>query len=113
MLKDMDYSVQVSGTGATKESVFSSIFLKIKPLIARTFPNYIVVKIEPQEVTVLSAVERSYTERFFGLFFPRQKISYDITVMITVHLRYIETSAIPFEKEEEQASIIQRIGKMR
>jgi len=97
MLKEQEYSLELSGKGETKESAFNNIFAQIKPYIAKKFPDAIVIKIEPQEVVVVSAQENAYTEKFLGLLFPRKRTSYDISVMVTVQLKLIGLAQISFK----------------
>lgn len=113
MMRELDYSIELSGTGETKERAFNHVFGQIKPLVARTFPERVILQIEPKDVKVLSATETVYTERFFGILFPRQRTRYEIHVAITVHLRYIELAEICFEKRQDDLTPAQRVLNMR
>lgn len=112
-MKELDHSMELHGTGETKEQAFNHIFAQIKPLMARTFPEKVIFQIEPKDIEIISATETVYTERFFGLLFPRQRTRYDITAMVTVHLRFIEINEISFEKRQDVLTPAQRVLKMR
>ena len=112
MYKELKHTLSLCGTGESKERAFNDVFSQIKPLVAKTFSN-IILQIEPQEVEVISAIETSYTEKFLGILFPREKKRYDIAVIITVQLRMIDTSQIQFEHRKEQLSAVQRVLRMQ
>lgn len=113
MIKSMDYNMELYGSDETKEKALNRIFAQIKSQIARDFPEKSILKIEPKEFSIVKAMENHYTERFFGLFFPRRRVRFDIKASVTVHLRYIETGEICCEVLREEMSPIQRILIMR
>ncbi|UFJ39104.1 DUF4312 family protein [Brevibacillus humidisoli] len=108
MYKELIHSLTLSGSGETKEAAFNQIFGQIKKTIAREIPD-LVVRIEPMQVDVLSAVMSSYTERFFGLFFPRTRIKYEIKAIVQVRLGLIELDKIEFKQKEHQVSTVQQL----
>jgi uncharacterized protein (TIGR03578 family) len=112
MYKELKHTLSLSGTGESKERAFNDVFSQIKPSVARIFPG-IILQIEPQEVEVISATETSSVEKFLGFLFPRKRIRYDIAVMITVRLRFIDMTKIEFEKRNEELSAVQRVLRMQ
>lgn len=113
MMKAIEHVMELSGTGESKELAFNHIFSQIKPLIARNFPERVILQIEPKDIRILSATETAYTERFFGVLFPRRRIRYDIKAVVIVHLRFLELSDVSFEKRQDDLSPVKRVLTMR
>lgn len=109
MLKEMEHGLTVTGSGESKEKAFHNIFSQLKPMIAKDFSDNIVIRIEPKDVEIEAAIEKMYTERFFGLLFPRQRKYFSITARITMHLHLIELAKVPFEQKTEKVSFAQRV----
>jgi len=103
MYREQIYTLTLTGTSETKEGAFNKIFGQIKTSIASHIPE-LVVRIEPQEVEIISAKETRYTEKFLGFLFPRERTTYEITAQISVRLGVIEVSKISFQQEELRAS---------
>ena len=108
MYKDLEYSLTLSGFGETQEEAFNKIFSQIKPQIAKEIKE-LVVRIEPKDVAVISAKEKSYTERLFGVFFPRTRKRFELEVLVTVNLGLLDLSKVHFEQEQEQSNVLQKV----
>lgn len=52
-----------------------------------------------QNVDILKAVENKYTERFLFFFFPRQRISYEVELSVTVAVTEIKLADISFSQQ--------------
>ncbi|USG64217.1 DUF4312 family protein [Brevibacillus ruminantium] len=108
MYKERIETLRLSGSADTKEGAFNKIFGQIKQVVARQTSD-LVVRIEPVHMELVSATESIHKERLFGLFFPRTRAKYDITVDIQVRLGVVDVASIPFQKQAEQAA---RLGQV-
>ncbi|MDU4962011.1 MAG: DUF4312 family protein [Sporomusaceae bacterium] len=111
MLKEIEQTLTLNGTGDTLEKALQRVFLEIKPAVARAYAGNMVVEIRLKDTRTVSATETVYTERFLGLLFPRQKSRYHVTLAITVQLRMIAMAEITVEQEVEKLSLLQRCLK--
>ena len=59
----------------------------------------VLLRIEPVNVDILKAVENKYTERFLFFFFPRQRISYEVEISVTVAVTEIKLADISFSQQ--------------
>lgn len=112
-MKELDHRMELAGTGDTKEQAFNQIFGQIKAFIARTFPEKLIMQIEPKDLEIITATETTYTERFFGLLFPRERTRYDIKAAVTVRLRFLDMTEIAFAQRRDNLSPVQRVLEMR
>lgn len=103
MYKEMNMTLRLSGRAETKEGAFNKIFGQIKQMVARQTSD-LVVRIEPVAVEVVTATQTIQKERLFGLFFPRTRTNYDITVDIQVRLGVVEIETIRFQQQGGQAA---------
>lgn len=113
MVKELDYRMELTGTGDTKERAFNQVFGQIKAVVGRTFPEKLILQIEPKDIEIITATETAYTERFFGLLFPRERTRYDIKAAVTVRLRFFELAAVSFARQRDTLSPVQRVLEMR
>lgn len=112
MYKEMTQTLRLSGSADTKEGAFNKIFGQIKHVVARQTSD-LVVRIEPMGVEVIAATETLHKERLFGLFFPRTRTRYDITVDIQVRLGMVEVENILFQQRTEQAAGVGQLLRQR
>lgn len=103
MYTETTQTLRISGSGDTKEGAFNKIFSQIKHVVARQ-TNDLVVRIEPVGLEVISATETVGQERLFGLFFPRKRTRYDITVDMQVRLGVVHVENISFQQQTEQTA---------
>ena len=111
MYQSQVHTLTLSGVAETKEMAFNQIFSQIKNKIAQEIPG-IPLRIEPQNVEVVQAKETLYTERFLGIFFPRQRTRYEITAKITLRLQWIDPAKIDFDREERHLTRTQHLLRM-
>ena len=86
--KTIQQKVIVSGKGETKQHAFASALAEIQNKI-----------MEQSNVDILKAVENKYTERFLFFFFPRQRISYEVELSVTVAVTEIKLADISFSQQ--------------
>ncbi|MNR61358.1 hypothetical protein D3C85_1830950 [compost metagenome] len=58
--------------------------------------NNVLLRIEPQDVKVLKAEERTTKEKFLFFFLPRERKNYSVTLEITVNVTIINTEKVVF-----------------
>lgn len=112
MYTETTQTLRLSGSADTKEGAFNKIFSQIKHVVARQ-TNDLVVRIEPVGLTVVSATESVRQERLFGLFFPRKRTRYDITVDIEVRLGVVHVEHITFRQQTEQTAGVGQLVRQR
>lgn len=112
MYRERIESLRLTGSGDTKEGAFNKIFGQIKHVVARQTSD-LVVRIEPVRIEVVSSTESMYKERLFGLFFPRTRTRYDITVDIQVRLGVVDVASIPFQTQTEQTARLGQVASQR
>ena len=88
--KTIQQKVIVSGKGETKQHAFASALAEIQNKIMEQ--SNVLLRIEPVNVDILKAVENKYTERFLFFFFPRQRISYEVELSVTVAVKLADIS---------------------
>ncbi|NRR00816.1 DUF4312 family protein [Brevibacillus sp. RS1.1] len=112
MYTETTQTLRLSGSGDTKEGAFNRIFSQIKHVVARQ-TNDLVVRIEPVGVSIVSATEIVKYERFLGLFFPRKRTRYDITVDIQVRLGLVQVENITFQQQTETTAGMGQLVRQR
>jgi uncharacterized protein (TIGR03578 family) len=111
-MKTVQCTLTVVGRAEKKENAFAKAFAQIQAEVKKRVSG-LVIRIEPQDVEVESAVATRYTERFLGLLFPRERTRYEITVRVTVLVTTIDIDAIQFQERVEQLNPLQRVLYMR
>lgn len=112
MFYEQDVTLTLSGSGESAEMAFHNIFSQVKTAVGKQQTD-LVLQIEPQDVTVISARKMTYTERLFGLFWPRSRTRFEITARVQVRLRLVAIDRIQFEEGEENLTPLQHILRMR
>ncbi|MVP00220.1 MULTISPECIES: DUF4312 family protein [Paenibacillus] len=112
MFQQKPLTLVVSGSSETKQGAFQQALTRMKGQISRETTD-VLMQIEPQEVEIVSANVTQYREKFLGLFFPRNRTRYDVTLRITVKLKYVNLDELEFTENAENLSKYQRILKMR
>lgn len=112
MYVEKEQVLTLTGRGDSKQKAFQQIFAQVKMAVAKNNPD-ILLRIEPMDVEVVTAKSVRYTDRFFGLFLPREKVRYELTVKVKVNVRTVCLAEIEFTEEEERLSKVQRVLRMR
>lgn len=112
MLKETLEVLQLDGCGDSEEQALQALFQKIRPALD-TRNTELFLQIEPQAIEIVDAVQRTYTERFLGILFPRRRKKYEITAKITVRIRSFSKQEIVYRQEEEKLSMAKHILEMR
>lgn len=93
--------VVVAGKGDTKQAAFSSALSEIQKKVLKESSD-VLLRIEPRAVTILSAEEVSYTERFLFFFFPRTRTHYQVELKVEVEMTLVEMASVPFKKAQTE-----------
>ncbi|MEB6334166.1 DUF4312 family protein [Serratia rhizosphaerae] len=88
-------SVTVAGKGDTKAKAFASALANVQGAVLKSTSN-ILLRIEPQDVSVLSAEEKITKERFLFFFLPRERKSYAVSLEVTINVTVINTEKVVF-----------------
>lgn len=95
--------VLVSGKGDKKVSAFSSALNEVSKKVLKE-SSEVLLRIEPKAVTVISAEEQLFTERFLFFFFPRKRTVYNVQLEVEVEIQSIGMEQVVFEKSEQGVS---------
>ncbi|CAI1593002.1 Uncharacterised protein [Serratia quinivorans] len=88
-------SVKVEGKGDSKAKAFASALANVQGAVLKSTSN-ILLRIEPQDVSVLKAEEKITKEKFLFFFLPRERKNYSVTLEITVNVTIINTEKVVF-----------------
>ncbi|MGG5316653.1 DUF4312 family protein [Enterococcus sp. AZ072] len=94
--------ITVNGRGETKAAAFSDALNQVQKQVLKGTSD-VILRIEPKSVTVLSAEEQKYTERFLFFFFPRERVNYSVKLDVEVELLMIDMASVPFEPVAQAA----------
>lgn len=88
-------TVTVSGKGESKSRAFADALNQVQQAVLRSTQK-ILLRIEPQDVRVISAHEAVKKEAFLFFFLAREKRSYRVELEITVNVTVIDTEKVTF-----------------
>ncbi len=95
MRKIEQVQVRVTGQGDSKQRALAIALNQVqKQMLKNT--NNVMLRIEPLDVSVVSATEKITTERFLFIFLPRKKAFYDITLDVSVNVTFLDLNDIKF-----------------
>ena len=89
--------VTVEGEGDSKQHAFASALGQIQKKMMQE--SEVILRIEPIEVEVIKAIEKTYKERFLFFFFPRKRTSYHVVLEVTVSVTTLRVGEVEFTKE--------------
>ncbi|MEY8446012.1 DUF4312 family protein [Enterococcus ratti] len=94
-------TVTVSGTGESKTAAFSAALNDVQKKILKKSSD-VILRIEPNDVTVLLAKEQTYIERFMFFFLPRKRKTYQVKLQVHVDITRIDLQAVEFINQKNQ-----------
>ena len=112
MLARRDEVLELFGQGESEAEALQQIFSQIKPQLEKNSPD-IIIRLEPKAMKIIDAACQAYTEKFLGLFFPRERLRYIITAQITVTACTIPAGSINYRQEKENLTLMRHILEMR
>ncbi|NMP28595.1 DUF4312 family protein [Rahnella sp. SAP-1] len=95
MKQHLTTTVRVEGKGENKAAAFSSALSQVQRTVLKSTEN-ILLRIEPQDVKIITAEEKVTKERFLFFFLARERKSYYVVLDITVNLTVINTEQVVF-----------------
>ncbi len=95
MKQQLTTTVRVEGKGENKAAAFSSALSQVQRTVLKSTEN-ILLRIEPQDVNVITAEEKVVKEKFLFFFLARERKTYYVTLDITVNLTVINTEKVVF-----------------
>lgn len=95
MKEQFTTTVSVTGKGETRSRAFADALSHIQAKVLQS-THYILLRIEPQDVQVVRAVERIKKEKFLFFFLPREKRHYQVELAVTVNVNAIDTEKVEF-----------------
>ncbi|OCG58174.1 DUF4312 family protein [Gilliamella sp. Nev3-1] len=95
MKKQEQILVRVKGHGGSKQRTFSNALSQVQKEVLKN-TNNILLRIEPIDIQVVSAIEKIVMERFLFIFLPRKKTFYEITLDVSVNVTFIDLNDIEF-----------------
>lgn len=94
-------TVFVEGTGESKAEAFSSALNKIQKKVLKETSD-VILRIEPMDVSIVTAQEQSYKEKFLFFFMSRKRVKYHVELNVKVELTMIEVDKVEFDKKSIQ-----------
>ncbi|OCG11675.1 cytoplasmic protein [Gilliamella sp. App6-5] len=98
MKKKEQILVRVRGHGDVKQQAFAIALSQVQKEVFKN-TNNIMLRIEPIDIQVVSAIEKTIIERFLFVFLPRKKTLYEITLDVSVNVTFVDLSDIKFLTE--------------
>ncbi|KAA8728230.1 MAG: DUF4312 family protein [Ewingella americana] len=95
MKQQLTTTVRVEGKGENKAAAFSAALSQVQRTVLKS-TNNILLRIEPQDVKVITAEETVRKEKFLFFFLARERKSYYLVLDITVNMTVIETDKVVF-----------------
>ena len=95
MKQQLTTTVRVEGKGENKAAAFSAALSQVQRTVLKS-TNNILLRIEPQDVKVITAEETVRKEKFLFFFLARERKSYYLVLDITVNMTAIETDKVVF-----------------
>lgn len=88
LMKTVTQSIDAEGTGKSRAEALGNALSEMRKTANRDIDGTI-LKMEPQQVYLLSEAVDTETERFLFMFMPREKTTYTISYRFTVEIRYV------------------------
>lgn len=112
MMQSLETTVRVSGKGNSKQEALNRALYKIQKQVMKLYPDSMILRIEPVDVTVVSANKMTYSEKFFFFFFKRIRENFNVTLDIEIQLSLMAINEVSFiEKNQNNTNIIQNLAK--
>lgn len=96
MKEQFTTQVQVKGRGNTKEKAFADALSHVQSTVLQQSASNVLLRIEPQEVVVLEALESIKTEKFLFFFLARKRYHYQVTLAISVSITAFDVDKVAF-----------------
>lgn len=111
----MDHSrhtLTLTGSGKDRTRAFAAAMGQVQSSVAAQVTG-VCFRVEPEELTVVSAAEHRWTERFLGVLFPRQRSRFEITLRVRARVAALDLDGVDFPVHEERLTPTQHLLHMR
>ncbi|MEK9497254.1 DUF4312 family protein [Photorhabdus sp. P32] len=96
MKKHLKTSVRVNGQGETKQQAIADALNAVQRTVLKE-TNNIILRIEPQNVEIVSAAIKVINEKFLFLFFPRKREFYSVILDVALDVTLLNIQEIHFK----------------
>ncbi|MCW7761624.1 DUF4312 family protein [Photorhabdus luminescens] len=96
MKKYLKTSVRVNGQGDTKQQAIADALNSVQRKVLKE-TNNIILRIEPQNVEIVSAAIKVINEKFLFFFFPRKREFYSVILDVALDVTLLNIQEIHFE----------------
>ncbi len=90
-------SVQVTGQGDSKQRAFASALAQVQGTILKNTQD-VILRIEPIDISVVSAFNTVSMEKFLFFFLPRKREIYTVVLNISVDITLIKVDSVEFKE---------------
>lgn len=98
MKQKMETSVRVNGQGNSRQKALADALSSIQRTVLKNTDN-ILLRIEPKDITVISAKVKRTTERFLFLFLPRKREYFSVVLDVSLDIILLNIKEITFTAE--------------
>lgn len=95
MKQQLTTTVRVEGKGENKAAAFSSALSQVQRTVLKSTKN-VLLRIEPQDIKIITAEEKVTKEKFLFFFLSRERKNYYVALDIIVDLTFINTEQVVF-----------------
>lgn len=89
-MKEVETNLILESSGASRERAYANIFSDLRKKIYDKVDG-LIIHMEPLEVYELETKRETRTEKFLGLFMPREKEDFYVKVEVVVRVKYIQS----------------------
>lgn len=95
MQEQFETTVRVTGRGTSREAAFADALSGVQRAVMATGKR-VLLRIEPQQVSVVKAEEFQTKERFLFFFLPRTRSRYAVSLDVAVSVTAIDAEQVVF-----------------
>ncbi|MBE6083320.1 DUF4312 family protein [Acidilutibacter cellobiosedens] len=88
-MKEVEKNLTITAQGNSIKTAYGNIFSILRKKVYSEVEG-LIIYMEPLNVYELEVKKHSYTEKFLGLFMPREKNNCEVTAEIVVKIKYIQ-----------------------
>lgn len=104
MKKQSTRTVVVFGKGNSKNDAFADALMGIRKAVIGN-SGEVLLRIEPEEVRLVSAKQYVTKEAFLFFFLKRERVQFSVELEVVVKVLAIETQAVVFETQQPKKGV--------
>ncbi|MBD2790780.1 DUF4312 family protein [Xenorhabdus sp. 42] len=97
MKEQIETMVRVRGSGDTRRKAIADALNAVQRTVLQG-TSHIILRIEPKNISVVSATSKMTEEKFLFFFLPRQRELYSVVLDVTVNVTLLDVQAIDFKR---------------